>query len=173
MQLLVQVAAALRAPQPSRWLWPRWVERGQLRPSGQLHPQPGRAPGPEGASNGVVGDRIRPRSAPIPLLQCHVLLRHAERSPGGARGGQSAEPGGGGGLGDPAAGREKGSGASPRCCIAAPSREQSAEGSWEGRGCCIAGLRLEAVRVEMCRWQSGCDTGERHPAHPRIRSSFL
>lgn len=131
-----------------------------------------------GACSGVVGDRIRPCSTTIPLLQSHVLLRHAERSPGGARGGRLWEgraqgPGEAGGLGAPLPGGRRGAGASPRCCIAAPSRERSAEGSWEGRGCCIAGLRLEAVQMEMCRCQGGCDTGERRPAHPRIRSPFL
>lgn len=32
--------------------------------------------------------------------------------------------------------------------------------SWEVRGCCIAELRLEAVQMEMCLCQGGCDNEE-------------
>lgn len=41
-------------------------------------------------------------------------------------------------------GGRRGAGLPRCCCIAAPSRERS----WEGRGCCIAGLRLE-----LCKWR--------------------
>lgn len=68
---------------------------------------------------------------------------------------------------------EGGAGLSHAAALQLGAGELSAEGSWEGRGCCIAGLRLEAVQMEMCLCQGGCDTEEQCPAHPLICLSFL
>lgn len=65
-------------------------------------------------------------------------------------------------------GGRRGAGLPQCCCIAAPSRERS----WEGRGCCIAGLRLE-----LCKWRcrSGCDavSGARRALRSSHPSSHL
>ena len=67
----------------------------------------------------------------------------------------------------------RGAGLSHAAALQLGAGEPSAEGSWEGRGCCIAGLRLEAVQMEMCLCQGGCDTEEQCPAHPLICLSLI
>lgn len=134
--------------------------------------------------------KIRYGSAVFPTLQSHVLLRACEAvlpgEPGEGlldlrlgsgelgkaeyvRGGRlgTASRWGGGVQG------EGGEGFSHAAALQLRAGEPSAEGSWEGRGCCIAGLRLEAVRMEMCLCQGGCDTEEQCPARPLISSPFL
>lgn len=66
-----------------------------------------------------------------------------------------------------AAGREKGSGASPVLlhCSSQPGAELGRQGMLHCRA------EIRAVQMEMCR--SGCDAVERRPACPQIHSSFL
>lgn len=66
-----------------------------------------------------------------------------------------------------------GAGLSHAAALQLGAEEPSVEGSWEGRRCCIAGLRLDAVQMEMCLCRGGCDTEEQRLVRPLICSSFL
>jgi len=184
---LVPTAAAVRARRSG---FARWAERGWLCPSrGGLVLGLSRLHALSVSRTELRGCRvwdIRYGAVPLYTLPCKVTSSsgRVEQLSRGARGGVAGSPAGKRWAREgrvPArreawpgwrAWGEGGAGLSHAAALQLGAGEPSVEGSWEGRGCCIAGLRREAVRMEMCLCQGGCDTEEQCPAHPLICSSF-